>query len=271
MALDFPSSPTTGQLFPVSPAPGTPQFRWDGTAWSSVGVTMTGAVRYDTAQVLTSTQQGQARANILGFGSINVQKFTASGTYTPNANMIYCRIEAVGGGCGGQGVAAPGNTTTVSTGAGGGSGGYSALTTTKATIGASQVVTIGAGSAGTASAASPAAGGTTSVGTLCVANGGSINGGGVPGTGDITAAGSTGGSNFLNNNVSSIYSGMASGHGGSSIFGGGAKGVGGYATGNNGSNYGAGGSGGSSDRTNGAATGGSGSAGFVIITEFCTS
>jgi hypothetical protein len=61
--LDFPNSPTVGQLFPVSPPAGTPQFRWDGTAWSAASTALTGAVRYDTAQALTTTQQAQARAN----------------------------------------------------------------------------------------------------------------------------------------------------------------------------------------------------------------
>jgi hypothetical protein len=65
VALDFPNSPIVGQIFPTSPAPGTPQFRWDGTAWSSAGIQPTsGAVRYDTAQSLTVAQQVQARANI---------------------------------------------------------------------------------------------------------------------------------------------------------------------------------------------------------------
>lgn len=33
MALDFPTSPTTGQLYPASVTPGAAQWRWDGTAW----------------------------------------------------------------------------------------------------------------------------------------------------------------------------------------------------------------------------------------------
>lgn len=35
--------------------------------------------------------------------------FTASGTYTPNANMTYCEVELVGGGSGGKGSTAGGN------------------------------------------------------------------------------------------------------------------------------------------------------------------
>ena len=33
MAYDFPTSPTVGQLYPVSPPAGTAQYRWDGQAW----------------------------------------------------------------------------------------------------------------------------------------------------------------------------------------------------------------------------------------------
>lgn len=38
MALDFPSSPTVGQLYPVTPIPGVPQYRWNGSAWMAVDV-----------------------------------------------------------------------------------------------------------------------------------------------------------------------------------------------------------------------------------------
>jgi hypothetical protein len=61
MALNFPPTPTIGQVFPASPAAGVPQFKWDGSAWSS---TMTGAVRYEVAQTIPSAQQIQACTNI---------------------------------------------------------------------------------------------------------------------------------------------------------------------------------------------------------------
>jgi len=34
-ALDFPASPTLGQLYPVSPPAGTAQYSWDGEKWIS--------------------------------------------------------------------------------------------------------------------------------------------------------------------------------------------------------------------------------------------
>jgi len=56
MAYDFPDAPTVGQAYQG--------FVWDGEKWQGQGFTMTGAVRYDIAQGLTSNQQSQARANI---------------------------------------------------------------------------------------------------------------------------------------------------------------------------------------------------------------
>src|SRR6478752_1751321 len=65
MALDFPNAPTVGQLFPASPAPGTPQWQWNGTLWTAAGVGgYTGTVRYDVAQTLLDAQKFQARQNI---------------------------------------------------------------------------------------------------------------------------------------------------------------------------------------------------------------
>jgi hypothetical protein len=41
MALDFPNSPTVGQLFPSPSVAGTPVWRWDGTAWQAMPSTTT--------------------------------------------------------------------------------------------------------------------------------------------------------------------------------------------------------------------------------------
>ena len=35
--LDFPNSPTIGQLFPVTPIANTPVWQWDGTSWEPTG------------------------------------------------------------------------------------------------------------------------------------------------------------------------------------------------------------------------------------------
>ncbi len=183
--------------------------------------------------------------------SVVVQKFTASGTYTPTAGMLHCIIECIGGGGGGGGTGGSGTTTNV--GSGGGSGGYSRLYTTAAAIGASKAVTIGtAGAGGTAGANAGGAGAATSVGVLCVANGGG-GGGGSASSGTLGAAGAGG-----------------TAGGGSSYFGGGANGQvsTASATGIAAGNYGSGGGGAASNSTTTAFAGGAGSIGFVIITEF---
>jgi hypothetical protein len=37
MGIDFPSAPTLGQKFPVTPAPGFAQYTWDGEKWTTSG------------------------------------------------------------------------------------------------------------------------------------------------------------------------------------------------------------------------------------------
>jgi len=251
-ALDFPNSPTTNQLFTAAGV----TWKWDGVKW-------------------VAQPSGAGGAVLLG-----QQVFTASGTYVPSPGMATCMIECVGGGAGGGG--SLGSSTNSQNGPGGGSGGYSRKFATAAQIGASQVVTVGAGgTAGTAPGSTGfvsagGAGGTTSVGSLCIANGGSGNtagngvanfaggAGAVPGTGDIAAAGAPGEGTSVGG--SGIATGL--GAGGSSIFGGGAKPQfsSGAANGIAATAYGSGGSGGTGLAV--AATGGAGSSGIVIITEY---
>ena len=60
MAINFPDSPTQGQIFQ--------NYVWDGEKWlgasTAAGAAVVGAVRYDLAQGLTVNQQAQARSNI---------------------------------------------------------------------------------------------------------------------------------------------------------------------------------------------------------------
>jgi hypothetical protein len=216
--------------------------------------------------------------------AVRIQTFTATGTYTPHAKMLYCQIEAVGGGGGGGGVEGDGN---AMAGAGGGSGAYSRKIATAADIGASQAVTIGAaGTAGSAGNNNGGNGGDTSVGTLCIANGGAggqgqgplsdTSQGGLGGVtagsaGDVAVTGSPG--------STGMYAVLASalgwsGSGGSSYLGGGGRGVmvdGASTAGGAGQNYGGGGAGGSSRNSVTNAAGGAGAAGYVVITEYCSS
>jgi hypothetical protein len=215
---------------------------------------------------------------VFPFGVIRTQVFTASGTYTPHANMVYCEIEAVGGGGGGGGIAGAGANTGRSS-PGGGSGSWSKTIASKATIGASQTVTIGgAGAGGAAGTNSGSNGGDTSVGSLCVGKGGTggaggvaLGGlGGVAGTGDITTTGAPGESGLYLDQAGLFGHG---GNGGSSKFGGGGVGAfgnGSAVAGNAASGRGAGGAGASAENTVATAAGGTGTAGYVVITEYCS-
>lgn len=211
--------------------------------------------------------------------AIRMQSFTSSGTYTPDANMICCTIECWGGG--GAGGAAYSSAGSQYGGGGGGGGGYARKAATRATVGASQAITIGAGGAG---AAGPGGnGGTTSCGSLCSAGGGAGGGhststaqgggGGAGLVGDILGRGSPGGAPFYGSNVVSARGGT----GGSTLVGSGGAaeanatagrvGGGGAAAG-----YGAGGAGATSWETGTVAwwAGGNGTAGLVVVTEYCT-
>lgn len=216
-----------------------------------------------------------------GRPSVIIQKFTSSGTYTPTTGMTYCIVEMVGGGGGGGG--STGNASYLTAGGGGGAGGYSRSIVSAASIGASQVVTIGA--AGTASSNSAGgAGGNTSLGSLVVANGGSggslgtsgafggPGAGGTAGTGDLTVPGAGG-------QYGPYVSGTGSGaiappgaSGGMSFYGGGSAQVsassGTAVSGNASGNYGNGGGGGISNFVGTNSSGGAGSAGLILITEF---
>ncbi len=217
-------------------------------------------------------------------GQVKVQKFAATGTYTPDAKMLYCIIECWGGGGGG------GNNFATSAAniyaSGGGGGGYSKKYATVADIGASKAVTIGAGGAGNASGSTSVGntvlGGDTSVGTLCIAKGGG-NGGyvqhgvqvsnvGLGGStsgsaGDITAPGISGGLGLYGGGTGPQ---TASGSGGNTVLGGAGAGVvdaaGSAAVANTGSG---GGGSGQYSGSNTARAGGAGGSGYVVVTEFC--
>jgi hypothetical protein len=263
MGLNFPDTPTVGQTFPAPPTAGVPVWKWDGTEWTPTSIPIGPVV-------------------------IKKQIFTASGTYTPSANLLYAIIECVGSGGGGGGTQAGGGTVWDG-GGGGGGGSYAKLIATAATIGSSQVVTIGvAGSAGAVAGGTGGNGGDTSVGTLCIGKGGSggtggttsaggVGGnGGIPGTGDLTVPGQRGFPGMLTTFSNNQYG--FGGEGGSAALGFGAGGITGAVAntasqaGVAGSNYGGGGSG--AITSGGAAsgtTGGAGALGVVFITEFCSS
>lgn len=228
----------------------------------------------------------------------NVVTFTISGTYTPSANLVYAVMECVGGGGGGSsGFLIPAG---FGIGSGGGAGSYAKLTATAATIGASQVITIGAGGAGGLAVNSSGPnlgsnGGVTSVGSLLTTNGGLAptlfndagsrffttlpGAGGAVTTGDLVIAGGNANGGYIVQapSINDFVILMTSGNGGASVYGG--AGIGNIAQYNTATpgnsavaNSGSGGSGGSFGDNQagslGGQAGGNGSAGKVIITEF---
>lgn len=214
--------------------------------------------------------------------AVATQVFTASGTYTPNADMVFCRIlvQAPGGGSGGADGA---GASTQGTSSGAGGGGESAEGFfSKATIGENQAVTVGAvGTAGTAAGGNGGNGGNVSVGALISANGGS----GGTGTGSdsgssASRAGGAGGTGGSGGSVripgapgeDSIGIGIQGANGGGSRLGYGRSGVRNSgvpanSAGRPGLNYGGGAAGATSSSNTGAA-GAAGGNGIVIIEEF---
>ncbi|NOV25881.1 phage tail protein [Cupriavidus necator] len=218
-------------------------------------------------------QLGQATGRLL-----NIQVFTASGTYTPTPGMTFAIMRVQGGGGAGAGTQAP-SAGRVSLGAPGGAGTFAAGKFLAAAIGASQVVTIGAGGTATLSA-NGGIGGTSSVGALITAPGGSggqmqnsvlppnFNGNSVissPATG-ANLYSSRGAGAGLTMSFSSTAC-VPGGGGASNLGPGGAIGGSGL-NGNAGVGYGAGGGGSATVDGGGALSGGAGAAGIVVIEEY---
>lgn len=206
--------------------------------------------------------------------------FSASGTYTPSAGMVFCEVELIAGGGGGGG--ALGGSGTSAAGGGGGAGGYAKKIFSAADIGVSKVVTIGvAGTAGVAGNNAGGTGGNSSFGALLTCNGGGGGGGsgaiaaaavaaagGVGGTttgGEISIRGGNGSPSF----ILSAANGGLSGAGSPSILGTAGTPTGPQGSGNPAFGNGSGGSGGATNTVT-SATGAAGTAGGCWITEYCT-
>lgn len=147
--------------------------------------------------------------------SVNIQTFTASGTYTPTPGMTMIQAFAIGGGGGGGGGCLQAAANACSGGSGGGGARFEQQTFSASDVGASAVVTIGAGGAAGAAATSSTTaggaggiGGTTILGALFKAGGGGGGaggqlasnsgggGGGGPNTPGGTGTGAAGGTGF---------------------------------------------------------------------------
>ncbi len=229
-----------------------------------------------------------ARTNLGIPGVWKKTAFTTTGTYTPDAHLIFGRARAVGAGGGGGGVSVSGASTYLLIGSGGGAGEEQELLFLPAAVSGGKTVTIGAGGSGATGGSVGTAGGDTTLGTILVAKGGSPGTNASTGGSSSPGAGGTGGTGDITSSVGQSgqlgwyqsFSGGAAivasaGAGGSTRWGGGgacpAAGSSGSSVGNAGTGYGSGGSGGVSNQQAASnVTGGAGKIGFMIIEEFCS-
>lgn len=215
---------------------------------------------------------------------LNVKTFAVSGVYTPTVGMRSVLVKVVGGGGGSAGIAATGANQYAVSG-GGASGSYAETRLPSDRIGASQIVTIGAGGAAGAAQVNGGVGGTSSLGSLVSAPGGQgslwvgvVSGssaglcvGGYPGEtasgGNIVNSAGAPGSPGISVNSSTL-----AGHGGSSPLGSGGLGFGTTVItsfpGFPGSGYGSGGGGVAIGPNLAGKSGTSGAPGVVIIYEY---
>ncbi|MDE3016916.1 MAG: DUF2793 domain-containing protein [Pseudomonadota bacterium] len=197
--------------------------------------------------------------------TVKTKTFTASGTYTPSAGMLYCLVCCIAAGGGGGGAKG-----TNAKAGGGGAGSYSEKLLSAAAVGASQTVTVGAaGAAGANTGGNGGTGGATSLGTLVTTNGGvggngatsttfaTSGAGGAAGTGDTSIAGGMGEVGGYGSN------------GGQCPWGFSGAGLLTAAAGNASTGYGAGG-GGAFDSTSGGFAGAAGQPGYMVVIEYCS-
>lgn len=223
-------------------------------------------------QVAPATQSQHAMQLVQATGRlINIAAFTASGTFTPNANTKMLRVRAIGaGGSGGYSLATAAGQT--STGTGGDAGATGEIWVTSGIT--ATAITVGGGGIG-------AAGGQSTFGALLVCPGGAagINGGAFPAPGQNVRAGAllqpTGTGIFVFkgagagglNGISLSTSFAQGGNGAVSQYGAGGQGAT-VGVGGAGIGYGSGGGGAVCLPSTGSQAGGNGAPGLVIIEEY---
>ena len=249
--------------------------------WVSAGQTLTTGVtppQFDNSTKLATTEFVMTPGNAPG-QLINVQVFTASGTYIRSPGTKKVIAQGVGGGGAGGGAVATSGAD--SCGGGGGGGAYGKIFVTNVpasvpvTIGASGVAVVG-GSGGS--------GGATSFGSYLTVTGGiggaasaavAAQNSAAPGGGgtSVTYAAATllekaQGASGDWGIVWGLGANALGGKGGASAFGGGGNANGSGVAGNSAVSYGGGGGGACNAATGAAFPGGSGMTGLVIVYEY---
>lgn len=219
-------------------------------------------------------------ANLLGISGrlLNVQTFSASGTYTPTAGTKSIIVKAIGAG-GGTDAAPATSTGQVSIVSGAGAGAYAEARFTSGFSGVTVTVGVG-GRAGVSGTPTGAIGGTTTFGSLLTAPGGSRGASAGPANppfapqGNLSSSAPTGanilgapGSSSVPAYASSTTSFLGS-PGASSFFGGGGWVPAFNNTGISGQAYGSGAGGPSQGPSGALVAGGQGAGGVVIIWEY---
>ncbi|RQZ78856.1 hypothetical protein DF056_20910 [Burkholderia cepacia] len=221
-------------------------------------------------------QLGQAVGRL-----INVQRFSASGTYSPTPGTTTIIVEGVGGGGGGGGCPSCDSSHYAASG-GGASGTYARTRLTGGFTGSIPVTIGAAGAAGSAGANAGTAGGTTSFGSLITFPGGGGSPAGVTvttGTTLFSSSGASGGSAIGSTNLANVLGqgggvglaaqvGLFGGAGGSNELGGGTTQVGPGTPGIAAGGWGGGGSGSTVAASGGALAGGAGASGYLIVYEY---
>ena len=194
----------------------------------------------------------------------NSQAFTSSGTFTVPAGVYHLKEVTVWGAGGGGG----GSSGTNSSSSGGGGGGYAKAYAVACVPGQTITVTVGAGGVGGTGPAYGSDGGTSTFGSTSPVSatgggGGSYNSVNVPGAGgvgsggQVNVTGTTAGISFA------VGSTPGGGLGGAAPFGGSTPGLNFFSNGDYGNFPGGGANGGSC--TSGSATGGTGGNGLITI------
>jgi hypothetical protein len=269
--VSYPASPSTHAV-PVTTAANTETYKVVPDCTDTTGNHLNYTQSTDVfscgtsvpANTVTTTGAQTLTGKTYGGTTQNIQKFTASGTFTIPANITSVKFILVGGG------GAGGGSTAANNGGGGGSGGYAEKYLSGLTPGNTITVTVGGGGAGVSGAngnagtASSIASGTQTI-TTVTANGG---GGGQTQSGNIATPGS-GATVSTNGDVNGFgvngffsASSQIGGAGASTFLGGGGSPGTNTAGGNASANTGSGGGGAGGPGSSFA--GGNGASGIVI-------